>query len=448
MERKKVIIMGAAGRDFHNFNVYFRNNPSYEVVAFTATQIPNIDGRIYPSLLSGPHYPSGIPIYPEAELAKLIQEKSVEEVIFAYSDVPHLDVMHKASLVLSCGADFKLMGPDHTMLKSDVPVVSIGAVRTGAGKSQTTRKVAKILKKLGVKVVVIRHPMPYGDLTKQICQRFEKEEDLAYHKCTIEEREEYLPHLEQGSVVYAGVDYGEILKQAQKEADIIIWDGGNNDFPFYHTDLHFVVVDPHRPGHEELYHPGEANLRMATCVIINKVDSAEKEKIEQVKSKVKVLNPKAMIIEAASPITADKPEWLKGKKVLAIEDGPTVTHGDMGYGAAYLISKQSGGTVIDPRPYAVGSIKATFEKYPHLKDVLPAMGYSETQINELKQTIDHSPCDVVAVGTPADIRKFMNLSKPAVKISYELDEKVGPTIEEILKDFLKLHKNLKKHSMV
>jgi predicted GTPase len=442
MERKKIIIMGAAGRDFHNFNVYFRNNPSYEVVGFTATQIPNIEGRVYPPLLSGPQYPKGISIYPESELSKLIKEKGVEEVVFAYSDVPHLDVMHKASLVLSCGADFKLMGPDHTMLKAEVPVVSIGAVRTGAGKSQTTRKIAKVLKKLGVKVVVIRHPMPYGDLTKQICQRFEKEEDLTYHKCTIEEREEYLPHLEQGSIVYAGVDYGEILKQAQKEAEVIIWDGGNNDFPFYRSDLHFVVVDPHRPGHEELYHPGETNLRMADCVIINKVDSAEKENVEKVKSRVKALNPKAVIIEAASPITADKPELLKGKKVLAIEDGPTVTHGDMGYGAAYLLSKQLGGTAIDPRPFAVGSIKATFEKYPHLKDVLPAMGYSDTQMEELRQTIENSTCDVVAVGTPADIRKFMKLSKPAVRISYELDEKVGPSVEEILKDFLK------KHSMV
>ncbi|MCL5054741.1 MAG: cyclic 2,3-diphosphoglycerate synthase [Firmicutes bacterium] len=442
MERKKVIIMGAAGRDFHNFNVYFRNNPSYEVVGFTATQIPNIEGRVYPPLLSGPQYPKGISIYPESELSKLIKEKAIEEVVFAYSDVPHLDVMHKASLVLSCGADFKLMGPDHTMLKAEVPVVSIGAVRTGAGKSQTTRKIAKVLKKLGVKVVVIRHPMPYGDLTKQICQRFEKEEDLTYHKCTIEEREEYLPHLEQGSIVYAGVDYGEILKQAQKEAEVIIWDGGNNDFPFYRSDLHFVVVDPHRPGHEELYHPGETNLRMADCVIINKVDSAAKENVEKVKSRVKALNPKAVIIEAASPITADKPELLKGKKVLAIEDGPTVTHGDMGYGAAYLLSKQLGGTVIDPRPFAVGSIKATFEKYPHLKDVLPAMGYSDTQMEELRQTIENSTCDVVAVGTPADIRKFMKLSKPAVRISYELDEKVGPSVEKILKDFLK------KHSMV
>lgn len=442
MERKKIIIMGAAGRDFHNFNVYFRNNPSYEVVGFTATQIPNIEGRVYPPLLSGPQYPKGILIYPESELSKLIKEKAIEEVVFAYSDVPHLDVMHKASLVLSCGADFKLMGPDHTMLKAEVPVVSIGAVRTGAGKSQTTRKIAKVLKKLGVKVVVIRHPMPYGDLTKQICQRFEKEEDLTYHKCTIEEREEYLPHLEQGSIVYAGVDYGEILKQAQKEAEVIIWDGGNNDFPFYRSDLHFVVVDPHRPGHEELYHPGETNLRMADCVIINKVDSAEKENVEKVKSRVKAMNPKAVIIEAASPITADRPELLKGKKVLAIEDGPTVTHGDMGYGAAYLLSKQLGGTAIDPRPFAVGSIKATFEKYPHLKDVLPAMGYSDTQMEELRQTIENSTCDVVAVGTPADIRKFMKLSKPAVRISYELDEKVGPSVEEILKDFLK------KHSMV
>lgn len=440
MERKKVIIMGAAGRDFHNFNVYYRTRPEFEVTAFTATQIPNIDGRQYPAALSGPHYPKGIPIYAESDLPRLIREGMAEEIVFAYSDVSHMEVMHKASLVLACGADFKLLGPAHTMLKADVPVVSIGAVRTGAGKSQTTRKIAGLLRKLGAKVVVIRHPMPYGDLTKQICQRFETEDDLNKHKCTIEEREEYLPHIELGSVVYAGVDYEEIMKNAQKEADVLVWDGGNNDFPFYKSDLHFVVVDPHRPGHELSYHPGETNLRMADVIIVNKIDSAAKENIEAVKRNAKAANPKAVLIEAASPYTVDKPELVKGKKVLAIEDGPTVTHGEMGFGAAYLAVKQLGGTVIDPRPYAVGSIKGTFEKYTHLKDVLPAMGYSDTQIDELRKTIEASPADLVAIGTPADIRKQMTLTKPAVRVKYELEEKTGPTLEELLKKFMSNHK--------
>jgi predicted GTPase len=438
-ERKKVVIMGAAGRDFHNFNVYFRMRLEYEVTAFTATQIPNIEGRTYPAVLAGPHYPKGIPIYPESELARLLKDGMAEEVVFAYSDVSHEEVMHKASLVLACGADFRLMGPEHTMLKAEVPVVSIGAVRTGAGKSQTTRKVAVLLREFGVRVAVIRHPMPYGDLTQQVCQRFEREEDLDKHRCTIEEREEYLPHIERGSVVYAGVDYGEILRNAQKEADVLVWDGGNNDFPFYKTDLHIVVVDPHRAGHELRYHPGEMNLRMANVVILNKVDTASKEDIEKVKASVQAVNSNAVLIEAASPIMVDKPALLKGKKALVIEDGPTVTHGEMGYGAAYLVTQQLGGIPVDPRPYAVGSIKATFEKYRHLRDVLPAMGYSETQIEELRRTIEATPCDVVAIGTPADIRKLMPLSKPSVRVTYELEEKVGPTLKEILKGFLSQH---------
>lgn len=429
--------MGAAGRDFHNFNVYFRPRPEYRVTAFTAAQIPDIAGRTYPKELAGLQYPKGIPIYAESELPRLLEEGMAEEVVFAYSDIPHMDVMHKASLVLSLGADFILMGPEHTMLKAKVPVVSIGAVRTGAGKSQTTRKIATLLKNMGKKVVAIRHPMPYGNLLDQVCQRYETPEDLDRYHCTIEEREEYLPHIERGIIVYAGVDYGEILKQAQREADVILWDGGNNDFPFYKPDFHVVVVDPHRPGHEISYHPGETNLRMADCVIINKIDSAKPENIEIVLKHVEELNPKATIIKASSPITADKPELLKGRKVLAIEDGPTVTHGDMGYGAAYLIAKKLGGILIDPKPYAVGSIAETYKKYPHLQHVLPAMGYSEKQIDELRKTIEKAPCDVVANGTPADIASLMKLSKPSVRITYELDENVDSILENLLKRVLK-----------
>ncbi len=432
--------MGAAGRDFHNFNVYYRTRPEYEVTAFTATQIPNIEGRLYPPLLSGTHYPKGIPIHPEAELPELLKKGLAEEVVFSYSDVSHLDVMHKASLALALGVDFRLLGPDHTMLKAKIPVVSVGAVRTGAGKSQTTRKIATILRKLGVKIVVIRHPMPYGDLTEQVCQRFETEEDLNRHHCTIEEREEYAPHLELGAIVYAGIDYGEILKRAEEEAEVLIWDGGNNDFPFYKSNLHFVVTDPHRPGHEIAYHPGETNLRMADYVILNKMDSAPPENVRIVKEHIKQFNPRAVLIEADSPISVDKPEALRGKKVLAIEDGPTVTHGDMGFGAAYLAVEKFGGTIVDPRPYAVGSIQEVFKKYPHLKSVLPAMGYSEKQIDELRQTIERSPCDLVAIGTPADLGKLMKISKPTVRVTYELLEKSGPMLEEILKNFLKQHR--------
>jgi len=430
--------MGAAGRDFHNFNVYFRERPEFEVTAFTATQIPNIEGRLYPPVLAGPHYPKGIPIFPESDLPKLLKEGKAEEVVFAYSDVPHIYVMHRASLVLSLGADFRLMGTAHTMLPAKIPVVSIGAVRTGAGKSQTTRMIAGILKKLGLKVVVIRHPMPYGDLAKQTCQRFQTEADLDREHCTIEEREEYLGHLERGFVVYAGVDYGEILKQAEKEADVIVWDGGNNDFPFYRSNFHVVVADPLRPGHEVTYHPGETNLRMADVIIINKTDTASPDDIAFVRNNIEETNPKAVVLEAASPISVDNPELLKGKKALAIEDGPTVTHGDMGFGAAFLAVKKYGGTVVDPRPYAVGTIKEVYQKYPHLKDVLPAMGYSERQIRELHETIEKSPCEVVAIGTPADLRKQMKISKPAVRVTYELDDKTGSELEALLKEHLAL----------
>jgi len=434
MKKIKVIIMGAAGRDFHNFNVYYRNNPQYEVIAFTATQIPGIEKRAYPPELAGPNYPKGIPIHPEEELPELIKNHGVEEVVFAYSDVSHENVMHKASIVLANGADFRLMGPSTTMVKAKVPVVSICAVRTGSGKSQTARKVASTLKKLGFKVVVIRHPMPYGDLTKQRCQRFASYEDLDKYDCTIEEREEYEPHIDSGIVVYAGVDYEKILHEAEKEADIIVWDGGNNDIPFYKTDLHIVVADSHRPGHEMTYHPGETNLRMADVVIINKVDTADPTDIATVRKNTKTVNPNATIIEAASPITVDNPKLINGKKVLVVEDGPTLTHGNMAYGAGTIAAERLGAEeMVDPRPYAVGSIVKTFENYPHLGAVLPAVGYGKEQIGELEETINATPCDVVLIGTPIDLRRVLHLNKPAVRAKYELQEIGTPTLEDILK---------------
>jgi predicted GTPase len=438
MKKVKVIIMGAAGRDFHNFNVYFRNNDAYEVVAFTATQIPGIEGRTYPSELAGSNYPKGIPIYPEEELPTLIKEYDVDEVVFAYSDVSHEYVMHKASIALSNGADFRLMGPKTTMLKAKVPVVSVGAVRTGSGKSQTSRQVAKILKNKSLRVVAIRHPMPYGDLTKQICQRFASYEDLDKYQCTIEEREEYEPHIDNGIIVYAGVDYEKILHETEKEADIIVWDGGNNDIPFYKPDLHIVVADPHRAGHELTYHPGEANLRMANVVIINKVDTAQPENVEKVKENINKVNPNALILEAASPLTADNPELIKGKRALVIEDGPTLTHGNMPYGAGTIMAQKSGASeIVDPRPYAVGSIKEAYKTYTHLGKLLPALGYGEKQIAELKETIDRTPCDVVVIGTPVDLRRVMTLSKPTVRVKYEL-QVLGPiSLEQILEEFLK-----------
>jgi predicted GTPase len=433
LKRTKVVIMGAAGRDFHNFNVYYRNNPNYEVVAFTATQIPGIEKRRYSPELAGPNYPRGIPIYPEEELPELIRKHGVDEVVFAYSDVSHEYVMHRASIALANGADFRLLGPSATMLKARVPVVSICAVRTGSGKSQTSRKVTKILREKGFRVVVVRHPMPYGDLTKQVCQRFASREDLDKHECTIEEREEYEPHIRNGVIVYAGVDYEKILHEAEKEADIIVWDGGNNDIPFYKSDLHIVVADPHRPGHEVRYHPGEANLRMADVVVINKVDTADPKNIDLVRKNVKKLNPKAVIIEAASPITVDKPELIKGKRVLVVEDGPTLTHGNMPYGAGAIIAKRLGASeIVDPRPYAVGSIVKTFEEYPHLGAVLPAVGYGKEQIKELEETINKTPCDTVLVGTPIDLRHVLRLNKPAARATYELQEVGKPTLEDVL----------------
>jgi predicted GTPase len=437
MQKIKVIIMGAAGRDFHNFNVYFRNSDAYEVVAFTATQIPGIAERGYPPELAGANYPNGVPIYPEEELPNLIKQHDVDQVVFAYSDVPHEYVMHKASMVLANGADFRLMGLKTTMLEAKVPLVSVCAVRTGSGKSQTSRQIAKILKNKGLKVVAIRHPMPYGDLRKQIWQRFATYEDLDKHECTIEEREEYEPHIDNGIIVYAGVDYEKILREAEKEADVIVWDGGNNDLPFYKSDLHIVVADPHRAGNELTYYPGETNLRMADVVIINKVDTADPKNVEKVKENIKQVNPKARVLEAASPVTVDKPELVKGNRVLVIEDGPTLTHGNMPYGAGALIAKKLGAMeIVDPRPYAVGSIKETYEKYTHLGAILPAVGYGDKQIAELKATIDRTPCDAVVIGTPIDLRRVMTMDKPTVRAKYELKVLGLATLEEILEEFL------------
>ncbi|MGS0765654.1 cyclic 2,3-diphosphoglycerate synthase [Syntrophomonas curvata] len=429
----RVIIMGAAGRDFHNFNTYFRDNPDYRVVAFTATQIPDIEGRVYPPGLAGNLYPEGIPIYAEEELPELIKKYNVDQVVFAYSDVAHEYVMHKASLVNACGADFRLMGPDRTMIKSNRRVVAVTAVRTGSGKSQTTRYVAKLFQDAGKKVAVIRHPMPYGNLEEQTAMRFATYDDLDRFQCTIEEREEFEPHIDNGIVVYAGVDYEVILRQAEEEADIIIWDGGNNDIPFYASDIHIVVVDPHRAGHETSYHPGETNLRMADIAIINKVDSADAADVEAVKEAISKNNPEAAIIMANSPITVEQPDTVKGKRVLVVEDGPTLTHGGMAYGAGVIAAEKLGaGELIDPRPYAVGSIKGTFAKYNHLSKLLPAMGYGKTQIEELEQTINNSPAEIVVIGTPIDLRRIMTLKKPAVRVGYDLEEIGNPRLKEIL----------------
>jgi predicted GTPase len=433
MPRIRILIMGAAGRDFHNFNVFFRNRERYEVVAFTATQIPNIEGRVYPPGLAGPLYPQGIPIYPEEDLEQLIVEQKIDQVVFAYSDVSHEYVMHKASRVLAAGADYRLMGARHTMLDSTKPVIAVCAVRTGSGKSQTTRRVADVLQELGKKVVVIRHPMPYGDLVAQTCQRFADYADMDDHHCTIEEREEYEPHIDRGVVVYAGVDYEQILRQAEKEADVILWDGGNNDLPFYRPDLHIVVVDPHRAGHELRYHPGEANLRMADVVVINKIDTADLANIAAVRGNVIDVNPQAVIVEAASPITVSEPQAIRGKRVLVVEDGPTLTHGGMAYGAGVVAARRFGAAdIIDPRPYAVRSIKATFAKYPTIGALLPAMGYSEEQIRDLEETIANTPADLVLIGTPIDLRRVVEIKHPSQRVLYELQEIGRPTLREIL----------------
>ncbi len=431
----RTLIMGAAGRDFHNFNVYFRNNPDYQVVAFTATQIPNIEGRLYPPELSGKLYPEGIPIFPESDLVRLIRQEKIDQVIFAYSDVPHETVMHKASTVLAAGADFRLMGTKATQIKSIKPVVSVCAVRTGCGKSQTTRRVASILREMDYKVAAVRHPMPYGDLVKQAVQRYASLEDLNYYECTIEEREEYEPHIVNGVIVYAGVDYEAILRQAEAEVDIVLWDGGNNDLSFYQSDFNIVVADPHRPGHEITYHPGEAVARTADVFVINKVDTADPEAIITVRDNLTAINPEAIFIEGASPLFVDDPAAIRGKRVLVVEDGPTLTHGEMAYGAGWVAARRFGAAeIVDPRPFAVGSIKATYKKYPTTGNVLPAMGYGEQQIKELEATINNADVDLVIVGTPIDLGGILKINKPSQRVRYELQEIGQPTLVDLLKE--------------
>ncbi|MBG0784956.1 MAG: GTPase [Anaerolineaceae bacterium] len=433
MARIRTLIMGAAGRDFHNFNTFFRGNNEYEVVAFTATQIPNIDGRKYPAELAGELYPAGIPIYPEAQLADLIRDEKIDQVVFAYSDVPYEYVMHKASLVNAAGADFRLMGTKETQIKSTKPVVAVCAVRTGSGKSQTTRRVSLILRDMGYKVAAIRHPMPYGDLVKQKVQRFADYNDLDKHECTIEEREEYEPHLDNGIIVYAGVDYEAILREAEKEVDIVLWDGGNNDFPFYVSDLLIVVADPHRPGHEKKYYPGETNVRMADVFVINKVDTANPEDVITVRNNLYELNPDATVIEGASPLFVDDPEAIRGKRVLVVEDGPTLTHGEMAYGAGFVAARRFGaGEIVDPRPYAVASIQATYEKYPNTGTILPAMGYGDAMMRDLETTINKADVDLVISGTPIDLTRVIKVNKPLQRVRYELQEIGEPTLKSIL----------------
>lgn len=428
--------MGAAGRDFHNFNVYLRDNEEYRVIAFTATQIPDIEDRKYPSVLAGRFYPDGIPIYAEEKLTELIKDIEVSEVFFSYSDVTHEYVMHKASEVQAAGASFSLLGPRETMLKSKLPVISVCAIRTGCGKSQTSRRIALLLKEKGKRIVVIRHPMPYGDLVKQRVQRFASYEDMIKHECTIEEMEEYEPHIKNGIVVYAGVDYGAILEEAETEADIILWDGGNNDIPFYKADLEIVVVDPHRPGHELKYYPGETNFRRAHVIIINKIGTAAQENVDQVLETIKTYNPKATIIRANSPIYAIEGEQIKGRRALVIEDGPTLTHGEMAYGAGIVAAEKYGAEkIVDPRPYAVGSIKNTFQKFTHLDRVLPAMGYGKIQMEELAQTIDKADCDLVIGATPIDLGRLIDTNKKIIRVTYELEEIGSPDLNEVLKDF-------------
>jgi predicted GTPase len=428
---QRVVIMGAAGRDFHNFNVVYRDNPAVEVVAFTATQIPGIADRRYPAALAGTRYPQGIPIVPESELDQLIRDREVDTVVFAYSDVSHETVMHAASRALAGGADFMLLGPDRTMLRSRKPVVAIGAVRTGAGKSPTSRRVARALSEAGLRVVVVRHPMPYGDLTAQRVQRFATYEDLERHQTTIEEREEYEPHIDAGRIVYAGVDYAAILAQAEEEADVVIWDGGNNDLPFYAPDCLIVVADPLRPGHELHYHPGEANLRMADVIVVNKVDSATPEGLAMIRRDIAELNPAATVIEARSALTLVGGE-IAGRSVVVVEDGPTLTHGEMTYGAGIVAAGRFGATIVDPRPYAVGSLGAVLERYPALEPLLPAMGYGEAQMAELAASLNATPADVVLSATPIDLGRLLHLNKPVVRVRYEIDEIAPPTIADVL----------------
>ncbi|MBN1136033.1 MAG: GTPase [Anaerolineae bacterium] len=434
MSRTRILIMGAAGRDFHNFNVFFRDDKRYEVVAFTATQIPNIEGRVYPPQLAGDLYPDGIPIHAEEELVDLICRHGIDQVVFAYSDVPHEYVMHKASQVLAAGPDFRLMGSKTTMIESRKPVVAVCAVRTGSGKSQTTRHVCDILQKMGHKVVAVRHPMPYGDLVKQAVQRYATHADMDLNECTIEEREEYEPHIDQGIVVYAGVDYERILRQAEKEADIVVWDGGNNDLPFYKPDLFITVADPHRAGHELAYYPGESNLRAADIIVINKVDTADLANIARVRENALHVNPAVTIVEAASPIFVKDPSAIRGKHVLVVEDGPTLTHGEMAYGAGVVAAKRFGAAeIVDPRPYAVGSILNTYNKYPTTGKVLPAMGYGDQQMHELQETINATPCDIVIIATPVDLGRLLTINRPYQRVNYELQVIGRPTLEEILR---------------
>ncbi len=438
MEPRRIVIMGAAGRDFHNFNTVFRGQSNVRVTAFTAAQVPVVEGRRYPPELAGSGYPDGIPIIPETDLPALLAEEQVDEVVFAYSDLSYLDLMHKAAMVMSAGADFRLIGPEATMLKADRPVIAVTAVRTGCGKSQTTRRVASLLTESGKNVAVVRHPMAYGDLARQRVQRFASLEDLAVHNCTIEEMEEYEPHLVRGNTVYAGVDYEAILRQVELEADIILWDGGNNDLPFIRPDYHITVTDPLRAGDEVTYYPGEINLRRADAVIINKIDSADPDDIEEVRENIRSVNPSAMIIEAASPVSVDRPELIRGRRVLVVEDGPTVTHGNMTYGAGVVAAEKFGAAeLIDPRPYLKGSMGETFEAYPDIGSILPAMGYSPEQMNDLKDTIDAAEADLVIIGTPVDLRRIIDINKDSVRVTYDLQEIGRPTIEDALTDYIK-----------
>ena len=423
MDRRKVVIMGAAGRDFHNFNTLFRDDDRYQVVAFTAAQIPDIEGRTYPPVLAGPLYPQGVPIRAEEELESLIRTHGIDEVWFSYSDISHLDLMHKGSRVIAWGAHFGICSARRTMLLSTKPVIAVTAVRTGVGKSQTTRYISRILRELGKKVVAIRHPMPYGDLTKQVAQRFEAYEDLDRYECTIEEREEYEPHIDNGFIVYAGVDYEKILRQAELEAEVILWDGGNNDTPFYRPDLHITLLDPHRPGHELSYYPGETNFRMAGLLIVNKVNTADPKNVEQILENCRRENPGARVIQCRSAIRVDHPELIRGKRALVVEDGPTLTHGGMTYGAGWYAAQEAGAAeIVDPVPYAVGSIRETYEKYPNARKILPAMGYGERQIRELEATINATPADVVVEGTPIELRRILKTDKPIADVRYELEE--------------------------
>jgi predicted GTPase len=432
--------MGAAGRDFHDFNTVFRNNDRYEVAAFTATQIPNIDGRKYPAELAGALYPNGIPIYPETELPELIKELHIDEVVFAYSDVSFSAIMTKASMVVAAGADFKLLGALPTMIKSKVPVIAVVAVRTGSGKSQTSRKVCRILRASGKRVVAVRHPMPYGDLVKQKSQRYSSLEDLKKYECTVEEMEEYEPHIINGTIIYSGVDYEAILREAEKEADVIVWDGGNNDMSFYQPDLTILVADPHRPGHELSYYPGSVNLHLADVVIINKIDTASRAGIDAVRKNISTVNPHATIIEAASPISVEDASVIRNKRVLVVEDGPTLTHGEMTYGAGHVAARKYGAKeIVDPRPWVVNSIAETFKKYPHIGTLLPAMGYGGKQIKDLEETINRVDCDSVVIGTPIDLRRIIKINKPSTRVYYELDEIAKPNLNDILHAFMQKH---------